>query len=377
MRNLFILISFSLLSFNVISQQKDNTTYSFKKEGYYYTKNTTLATDFVKSKLTITSTQIKGNSILSVHAFIFKDDNTFYTNDDFYGLYFNKKNNFKSSIKSLENYLSTNASLMTKGSYRIKNKLFSLELQIQYNLTSKQIVKNLLVFEGEFIDENSFILFTKKLYKGIDKSKVEMTEILNKKYTFKPHLLKKEIYLDEKLEHISYENFTRKAKGNSNIVIQKIGDSLIYKTAIKKVKVGRLTKTKFKLVKKQLQEISNSSLHKNKTIVLNFISYNGCDYDGNCDGEPSDYLNKSIKKYIRKIKKKKNIIQFFIYNNANLKKYLVNFNNAYLDKNNILKELFFVKWFPFDGYVIINPYGNYYTNIGEYPFSKILKNNSF
>jgi hypothetical protein len=365
MKNLPLIITL-ILSFNLTSQQKKKTTYTFKNNGYYYTKTKKHINSYFKILAKNFETK---DSIYGINAFVFKDNYTFNTDDDFVGVFQGNKNNYITSIKFLENYLSVNSTLLSNGNTYINNNFFSLELISKSIDITNKTVENLIVFKGKFTDDNNFIILTKNIYKTQNKSKLFKSYNIHKTYLFKPFLIKTEKYFNENLKEISHKEFTDKVMSDNYLKIMKIEDSTVNKIIVKRKIIDSLSISSYNLLKKQIKKVTKSEINNNNTIVLNFPIIN-CD----CPlGEMNKILVKSRKKYIRKIKRKKNINQFFIYNNKEEARKNINIFDIHFDSQNLIKNMFFNSHFDLDGFVIIKPNGNYYVFKGEFSYNQILE----
>ncbi|APZ47032.1 hypothetical protein BW723_12385 [Polaribacter reichenbachii] len=351
--NLIFLISFSLFS------QK----YSFKKNGYYYTKTKTATSDFISTNWN-KNLQSKGY-VFGVEAILFKENKEISVSDYFYGLFHSKKNNYEASIDFLETYLTFNSNLKSKSNYTIKDSIITFKI---FPFTKPTIKKNeikSIIYSGKYIDENNFTLTSKNTY-NYNNQLIKSIEI-SKKYIFKPFVIKREKFYNDDLKEISFQDYKKLAEDNSNILFNETNDSLIFKMAFKKIKTGRFNVNEFDKIKNRIENITNNPIDKDKTIILNFINLS-CDCPNN---EHLTHFKKRYKKYLKKIDKKDNIQQLFITirtSNLNIGINYFNDNDSYLTKT-LYKKI------RSNAFVIIKPNGNYYLEREGYNFNlnKILE----
>lgn len=329
-----------LFSLSSIFSQNRETKFSFKTNGYYYTKNK----NHFKKIINLKKNNFKVNdSLYSVNAFIFKKDLTLSTSDDFIGVFHGKKNTYETSIEVLEFYLLNNSSFHSKGIYNINKSKFRLSFK-----------NNSVKFEGKFINKNDFIF--------LNTNNSSYNSYLNKVYQFKPYKLKEEIYYDENLNEISLKEFNNT---KSNFILVKKTDNSIKKISIKTEKHGSLNKKELKLFKNYLSKITKTITNNEDIIVLNF-NYS---FDCHCQ-----YFLEYVKKYKRKIMREKNVKQFFISNNNELPIYKKKHIKSYLDQKNIIKQLFDKNFSDLIKYIIIKPNGDFYLYRGRYNYKSILEN---
>lgn len=345
--NLFLLFSFSLFS----------QEYSFKQNGYYFTKNKTATKDFINTNYH-KNLDSKGY-IFSVKAIIFKEHNKISVSDDFYGLFESNKNNYEASIDFLETYLNYYSKFKSNSFYTIKDSVFTFKIVPYINEPIKKNNIQSIRYKGIFNDENSFTLKEKNTFNH--KNEIIKSYKINKTYIFKPFVIKKEKYFNDDLKEISFQDYKKLAEDESNILFNGTNDSLIFKMAFKKIKTGRFSVNQFDRIKNHIETITNKSIDKDKTIILNFINL-GCDCPNN---EHSIYFKKRYKKYLKKVDRKDNIQQLFIAirpSDINIGLEYFNDNDSYLTKT-LYKKI------RSNAFVIIKPNGNYYLEREGYNFN--------
>ncbi|WP_405566391.1 hypothetical protein [Polaribacter sp. Asnod6-C07] len=358
MKLLLTLNLFLLLPFSLFSQE-----YSFKKNGYYFTKNKTATKDFINTNYH-KNLDSKGY-IFSVKAILFKEQNKISVSDDFYGLFESNKNNYEASIDYLETYLNYYSKFKSNSIYTIKDSVFTFKIVPYINEPIKKNNIKSIRYKGVFNDENSFTLTEKNTYNH--KNEIIKSYKINKTYTFKPFVIKKEKFFNDDLKEISFEDYKKLAEDDSNILFDETNDSVIFKMALKKIKTSRFSINEFDKIKNNIENITKKSIDEDKTIILNFINLS-CDCPNN---EHSIYFKKRYKKYLKKVDKKDNIQQLFIAVNPseiNIGLDYFNDNDSYLTKT-LFKKI------RSNGFVIIKPNGNYYLEREGYNFNlnKILE----
>lgn len=121
---------------------------------------------------------------------------------------------------------------------------------------------------------------------------------------------KKIIYSDEDLNELTKEKYISNPLRKRFFEYKTENDSLIIYTRVATNKVGRISKNDLTKIKNQLHNTSKIKIDSSQTIVINF--YPGVD---NCNKGPGNSaINALYNKYIRKISKRKDVAQFFIYN---------------------------------------------------------------
>ncbi len=181
----------------------------------------------------------------------------------------------------------------------------------------------------------------------------------------------KTIYVNEKLELISEKEFYEKDNNIEFLYSQYSNDTLIIKTKAKRENKGILNESIRIRIKDYINNIekNENKITDKDIIVINY--YPGLD---NCNkGAGNDFLINKYASYTRKIKKIKNVKQFYFYKDiGNTKKYgkkLIWFKDSY----NLFEKLFFKIHYPCGSYVIIFPDNTFISYFGEYNIDVILE----
>ena len=179
------------------------------------------------------------------------------------------------------------------------------------------------------------------------------------------------IYVNENLELISKEDYYNKKNNSDFLYSQYDSDTLIIKTKAKRQNKGILDESIRIRIKDYINNIgkNENKITNDDIIVINY--YPGLD---NCNkGSGNDFLINKYATYTGKIKKIKNVKQFYFYKDiGNTKKYgekLIWFK----DSHNIFEKLFFKIHYPCGSYLIIFPDKTYVTYFGEYNLDNIFK----
>ncbi len=180
---------------------------------------------------------------------------------------------------------------------------------------------------------------------------------------------KKIIYSDEDLNELTKEKYISNPLKKRFFEYKTENDSLIIYTRVARNKVGRISKNDLTKIKNQLQNTSKIKIDSSQTIVINF--YPGID---NCNKGPGNStINALYNKYIRKISKRKDVAQFFIYKQIEGTNKYSRKTKWLKDSHQLIERTFFKFHYPCSSYVIIKPNGNYYSKRGEYRITEILE----
>ncbi|MEH1009416.1 hypothetical protein VDP25_16885 [Winogradskyella sp. ECml5-4] len=179
---------------------------------------------------------------------------------------------------------------------------------------------------------------------------------------------KKEIYLNDDLIKISKPEFNKETDDHKSYNMKFDLDTLIVNVKVQRIKKGKISKTKLDSIRTELSSISNQSVPENNILILNY--YHGLDWC-NSTGDKS-YVRGKYKNYLRKIKKLKNVNQFFMYKSpegtAEYGKQL----NWIKDEFGIIEKTFLPIHYPCGSYVLIDENGNFYIQKGEYNIENII-----
>ena len=243
------------------------------------------------------------------------------------------------------------------------------------------IFKNVFLEDrGKILNDTSFIIkkridYYNKSIKDVNiiyhfekSTKPKQPKPKYKTFNNKTFSLKKSYYANEDLKIISKEEYEKNVLKKDFFKLDYLLDTITLTVKVYRQKSGRLLKKTYDSIKKELSKISNKQIDTNQTIVINYFPA-----PDKCQGKEkwnSFFLNK-VNRYVKKIEKKKNVQQFFIFKD---KKSIKNFDKkfiCFLDENQLIEKTFFKFHYPCFSYVIIRPNGNYFSQRGEYNISLI------
>jgi len=180
----------------------------------------------------------------------------------------------------------------------------------------------------------------------------------------------KTVYVNENLKLISEDEFNKTDNNNDFLYNQYYSDTLIIKTKAKRKIKGNIDDSLRIEIKNYINNIekNDDKILENDIIVINY--YPGLDYCNKSAG--NEILINRFASYTRRIKKIKNVKQFYFYKDiGNTKKYgkkLVWFKDYY----NLFEKIFFKIHYPCGSYVIIFPDNTFLSYFGEYNLDSIF-----
>ncbi|CEN45998.1 hypothetical protein ACILDS_05055 [Capnocytophaga canis] len=178
----------------------------------------------------------------------------------------------------------------------------------------------------------------------------------------------KHVYLNDDLEYISAKKFNDYRKSNNHYILTYELDSVVMHVQVQRVKRGKITLEQLAVIRTELSGFSGQSVPEKNIIVVNY--HHGKDP---CNDSPEDSSYYAlIKDYLKKIQKKKDVSQFFVYNERDGIKDYGKKITWLEDKNKTLRDLFFPLQYPCGSFVLIDAEGNYYVQKGEYSNHYIL-----
>jgi hypothetical protein len=178
---------------------------------------------------------------------------------------------------------------------------------------------------------------------------------------------KKEIYLNDRLEEITKNEFQAPLK-ESDYLIKIDSDTIVSNVRIKRNTDGKLSSEELEYIKGRLETLSAVGISAFDRIVINY--YPGADIC-NTTGDKSFVIEK-YKAYVASIAKIANVKQFFIYKDFQGTQSYGKLK-WYHDPNQVFEKTFFKLHYPCGSYVIIKPDGAYNSYKGEYDTNKILE----
>ncbi|WP_439128099.1 hypothetical protein [Polaribacter sp.] len=181
---------------------------------------------------------------------------------------------------------------------------------------------------------------------------------------------KKELYVNDDYVLIGKETYNKNIPGKYFTYFKQENDSLIIYIKSPSIKVGRIKDSVHNKIKYYLKELTNKKIDEKNTIIINYFPEND-----KCLGNRrwnSSILYK-FKKFVKNVKSKENISQFFIFKDESVVKNFKRKFTWYLDKNQIIEKEFFKLHYLCFSYIIIKPNGNYYSKRGEYDINKLLE----
>ena len=177
-------------------------------------------------------------------------------------------------------------------------------------------------------------------------------------------------YFDLEGNELTREDFFKSKDFDEVISLYFENDSIRFGTYIKRKIIGKLNESELIIFKSFLQELDSSKFDSTKNIVLNYISEN-----------PKKTWTKPLKytwniynvDYLTKLHKLAEINQYWIISpkNEDIEYYRNEKLNCFIDKDNFIKDLFFIYEINCGNFVIIKPNGEYLVYLGEYGKSTV------
>ena len=177
---------------------------------------------------------------------------------------------------------------------------------------------------------------------------------------------KKEIYLNDNLEYITKIEFDKNTFNDGYLKLKYDVDSVFVNISVKREVKGKISTSLLDTIKSNLSTDENYFVD-NKYIVINYYpGRDNCNTTGN-----KVYVIEKYENFLRKIKRNKQIKQFFVYKDIEGTESYGNINWI-KDYNSIIEKTFFPLHYPCGSYVLIDSLGNFYSYKGEYNIDKIL-----
>ena len=182
---------------------------------------------------------------------------------------------------------------------------------------------------------------------------------------------KKDVYVNENLEYITKEEFNKNNFTDGYLKLKIDADSIFVNVSVKREVKGKISISLLDSIKSNLSTDKND-FTENKFIVINY--YPGRDnYNSFRD---SDYIKEKYRNFTRKIKRNKEVKQFFVYKEIEGTERYGNLNWI-KDEKSIIEKTFFPFHYSFGSFVLIDASGYFYSYKGEYNIDEIqglLKN---
>ena len=179
----------------------------------------------------------------------------------------------------------------------------------------------------------------------------------------------KSIYLNDDLIEISKADFERKTDPKLYFDLRFESDTLIAHVKVDRYKKGRISKIQLDAIQKELSTARQQKIEEHTILVINY--YPGSD---RCNSTSlKGYRNEQYERYIKKIKKFKNVNQFFVYKSPEGTADYGEQIKWFPDKSAIIENTFFPIHYPCGGYVLINSNGSYYVQKGEHSLDPIVE----
>lgn len=180
---------------------------------------------------------------------------------------------------------------------------------------------------------------------------------------------KKNVYVNEDLEVISKAEFNKKNFTSEyfNLKYETETDSVYANIIVKKVRKGKISLNLLDSIKLSLSSDINY-FSENKFIVINYYpGKDNCNSSGN-----KDIAREGYRGFLRRISKKKNTKQFFVYKSIEGTEDYGKLSWI-KDKESIIERIFFPLHYPCGSFVLIDSSGNYYSYKSEYILGNIFK----
>lgn len=177
-----------------------------------------------------------------------------------------------------------------------------------------------------------------------------------------------DIYLDEYGLRITKEEFNALAENNvAYFYLEGNTESGKVYFVEKRIEFGKVNEDVVNQLRNQLEALSGSEINKKNYILANF--HPGID-PCNANNGLRVY---SLNSFYKRIKRQKDVSQFFIYK---YKDRFVTINESlswYPDRTNLWQTYFFKHHYPCGSFVIIRPDGQFYLVKGEYDIRQVFK----
>lgn len=179
---------------------------------------------------------------------------------------------------------------------------------------------------------------------------------------------KKEIYLNDDLVEITQTDFKKTDKPYKFYNLRFELDTLIANVKVQRIRKGKVSNELLSSIKSELSTISGDSIPSNNYIVINY--YHGLDRC-NSTGDKS-YVRAKYKRFLKKLKKMKNVNQFFMYKSPEGTEDYGKQLKWIKDEFGTIEKTFLPLHYPCGSYVLIDPNGNYYVQKGENNIEQII-----
>ena len=178
----------------------------------------------------------------------------------------------------------------------------------------------------------------------------------------------KEIYLNDDLIDISKAEFDKKTDRQLYFDLRFESDTLIVNVKVDRFKKGTISKTQLDAIRTQLSAARHQKIKEHTILVINY--YPGLD---RCNSTGLKYYrNEHYERYIKRIKRFKNVNQFFVYKSPEGTRDYGDKVKWFPDNSAIIEDTFFPIHYPCGSYVLIDSKGNYYIEKGEYSTDTII-----
>lgn len=171
----------------------------------------------------------------------------------------------------------------------------------------------------------------------------------------------KEVYANDDLEIITKAEFDKVTKGPRILNMTFDLDTLKIHVKVETIKKGKLAKSKFDTIRKELSTLSNSSIPTENIIIIDYYQA----FDTCWETANRSFVRSRYKNYVKRIKKDKDVSQFFMYKTADELAFFGKDLQWIEDKYGTIEKTFFPIQYPCSGYVLINKEGNFYVQKGE------------
>jgi len=192
-------------------------------------------------------------------------------------------------------------------------------------------------------------------------------------FVFKSYSQEKPMrFYDINGKKITRDKFYKNKDFSKNLDLHFENDSIQYGFLIKRINFGKLNKAQFGVLKKYINELSNTKIDSTKNIVINYLSSHS---KKSKKSKRRTSWNIFDNDYLRKLHKIAEIQQFWINSpgNDNLEYFHSNTINFISDKDKLFEKLFFPYQIPYGNYLIIKPNGLYVTSAGKYGKQHVWK----
>lgn len=180
---------------------------------------------------------------------------------------------------------------------------------------------------------------------------------------------KKEIFINDDLAEITQVEFDE-IEDLIHFYNMKFDlDSLIINVKVLRTKKGRINHQKLDSIRTELSVSSGKTIPNNNLIIINY--HHGLDRC-NSTGVKS-FIKEKYSRYLNRLKKIKNVSQFFMYKTPEGTKDYGSRLNWIEDKSGLIRKTFLPIPYPCGSYVIIDKDGNYLVQKGEYDIEEIIE----